>query len=346
MSSADEYRGRVAVPRLQLQSDDDIPEAVLRRLSTSKYNDQLAKLADAGIVAVHEEVQRVMRRGDSRRQSVLLRTLDIPSTANWRLQTSSAFCFDEPSSAFKPTPTCLPEVHVKSTPDKVEDNTPLPTTHAALCAMEELGRVGVLNVSLLMHTIDEARASLRDITPEVADFIERLTGAARRVVNGVVDVQQMATYHRRWSLVQGAAPEVKLRLLEGPTDVSVSDILDVRRLHEAKKPGFKSDDDTEDDRAASKVLKSSEPAQVQMTKDDSTPVHVPASPVKMTLSEVESVLGVFNSDVHTPKSTTSSLMKFVNRVSNTSVSEFLSEFQRLGGEEEESLNHISNLNIS
>ena len=136
----------------------------------------------------------------------------------------------------KPTPTCLPEFHVKSTPDKVEDNTPLPTTHATLCTIEELGRVGVLNVFLLMHTIDEARTSLRDITPGVAEFIERLTAAARRVVNGTVDVQQMATYHRRWSLVQGAAPAVKLRLHRKVPPMSVSNILDVRRRNLVSSP--------------------------------------------------------------------------------------------------------------
>ena len=67
------------------------------------------------------------------------------------------------------------------------------------------------------------------------------------------------------------------------------------------------------------------------------------TPVKLTLADVESVLGAVSSS--TPKSTVSSLSKFVHRVSGQGVSDFLFEFQSLGGAGEEPLAHLENLNI-
>ena len=67
------------------------------------------------------------------------------------------------------------------------------------------------------------------------------------------------------------------------------------------------------------------------------------TPVKLTLADVESMLGAVSSS--TPKSTVSSLSKFVHHVSGQGVSDFLFEFQSLGGGGEEPLAYLENLNI-
>ena len=94
--------------------------------------------------------------------------------------------------------------------------------------MEKLGRVSVLNSSLLIHMLDEAES-----TSSVAEnynwsevFI-RLRGAARRLATCAVDVQQTATYHRRWSLLQGAEVTDAKPLLQAPSGTGVLSILDV-----------------------------------------------------------------------------------------------------------------------
>ena len=71
-----------------------------------------------------------------------------------------------------------------------------------------------------------------------------------------------------------------------------------------------------------------------------------ASPVKLTLSDVESVLGVLSNVVSTPKSTTSSLSKIVNQVSGHVVSDFLSGFHCLEGEGELPTSNLTKLNLS
>ena len=70
-----------------------------------------------------------------------------------------------------------------------------------------------------------------------------------------------------------------------------------------------------------------------------------ASPVKLTLSDVESVLGLLRNVVSTPKSTTSSLSKIVNQVSGYVFSDFLSGFHCVGGEDELPTSNLNKLNL-
>ena len=74
----------------------------------------------------------------------------------------------------------------------------------------------------------------------------------------------------------------------------------------------------------------------------------PATPIKLTLSDVESVLGVLKNVVQTPKSVSSLTSSTVNRMSNHVVSDFLAEFLNLDGEGEDysSIPTLGNLNIS
>ena len=68
------------------------------------------------------------------------------------------------------------------------------------------------------------------------------------------------------------------------------------------------------------------------------------TPVKLSLTDVESVLGVSKNKLLTPQSI-SSLSSFVNRVSGHLTSDFLSEFQNLGGGEA-GIADLSSLNIN
>ena len=67
--------------------------------------------------------------------------------------------------------------------------------------------------------------------------------------------------------------------------------------------------------------------------------------MKLTVSDVESVLGVLKTMINTPQST-SSISSIVNRVSGRFVTEIISEFQNLGGGGDASLGSLENLNIS
>ena len=255
----------------------------------------------------------------------------------------------------------------------MESSTFLPTTHAALCGTEELGRASVLNASLLMHLVDDSEAqvlelvnsNLRAVTQATGDVsanqpteavrdeameaarklwaaateaFVRLRGAARRMAATAVDVQQIAVYHRRWSLLQGAEQDVVMRLLTDNTGLDVHNILDVRRPHDAQKPDPKpehkrfTDSDAEAASAAGTC--------------NGEGATVPASPLKLTLSDVESVLGVLKNVVATPKSTTSSLSCAVNQVSNHVVSDFLASFQNGEGEGQLPISNLNHLSLS
>ena len=330
VSKAEEYRGRSAAPRLQLQSEDKLPEEVLELMQKSTVHPATAELASRGLMPVHEEVRKLIRRGDVRREQVLRKVVDAPPTADWRLQTPSAFCFEDPESSFCPRPLPLPRRHISFTPDKVEQHTLLPTTHAALCATEELGRVGVLNASLLLHLIDVTKSDPPTSYEDMQEFLTTARSAAQRVASNLVDVHQLGMYHRRWSLTQGAEQKVRRRLLQEKTDDSVTAILTVKRPHEASHTRFDTADE-EEVQASTKGAIESGAATSQ------------ATPVKLTISDVESVLGVVKSRINTPQST-SSLSSFVNRVSSHVVSDFLSEFQFLGGGEGD-LSNLNNLQI-
>ena len=70
-----------------------------------------------------------------------------------------------------------------------------------------------------------------------------------------------------------------------------------------------------------------------------------STPVKLTVSDVESVLGVLKTVINTPKSM-SSVSSIVNRASGNFVSEILSEFSNLGGGGDTSLTTFEKLNIN
>ena len=329
ISKAESYRGRTMTSRLQLQSDDQMTDDVIRYLAASAQDSTAQKLAKSGIISVHNVVQGLMKTGDLRRSNELAQTTELPPTAEWRLQTPSSYCFENPQSDFRPQPIRLPQLHPPHTPDKVECHSLLPTTHSALCAMEELGRVGVLNSSLLLHFIDDARATMQSAAPALKVFFDRLERLTTRVAANMVDAQQMATYHRRWSLTQGADTAVRRRLLQDSTAVGVNEVLKVRRPHEAQHTRF---EDSDEDRR-DVVL-------------PTTPVKdAKAASVRLSVSDVESILGIPKANFDTPKST-SSLMSFVNRVSGHVRSEFLSEFQNLGGGEGAAITDLSNLNLN
>ena len=229
VSDSETYWNRTSAPRLQLQSNSELVEEMLDRMSTSATDPAVAALAKSGKMAVHSAVKRAMTRGDVRRQEELEQAVGIPSTASWMLKTSSAYCFDEPLNKFRVAPTQFPVRHAAGTPDRVDHDSFLPTTHRALCSMEELGRVGILNASLFMHVINDAERSATTATPEVTAAFSRIRAAARRLTDNMVDVQQTAVYHRRWSLLQGAEEEVKLRLLKDDSGYDRNVILDVRK---------------------------------------------------------------------------------------------------------------------
>ena len=67
-----------------------------------------------------------------------------------------------------------------------------------------------------------------------------------------------------------------------------------------------------------------------------------STPAKLTLADVESVLGVFKTG--TPKSTVSSLSNFVNRVSGQVMNEIFSDMHSMGGGEEP-VAHMENLKL-
>ena len=228
LSEAEVYRGRSTLSRLHLQSNNWLVEDAMRRLSTVTYDTELARLAKSPVLPVHQEVRTFMEIGDRRRAEKLAEVPEIPVTASWSLQASTSVVFDELRNNFRPGPTRHPSRHLSRTPDHVEADTCLHTTYSSLCAIEELGRVSVLNSSLLLHMLDEAES-----TSSVAEnynwseLLIRLRGAARRLASCAVDVQQTATYHRRWSLLQGAEVTDAKPLLQAPSGMGVLSILDV-----------------------------------------------------------------------------------------------------------------------
>ena len=344
LSDAGVYRGRSTLSRLHLQSNNWLVEDALRRLSTVTYDAELARLAKASVLPVHQEVRTFMEIGDRRRMEELEEVPEIPVTATWPLQANTSFVFDELRNDFRPGPTRHPSRHLEGTPDHVETDTCLPTAYSSLCAMEELGRVSVLNSSLLLHMLDEAE-STSSVTESYnwSELFIRLRGAARRLATCAVDVQQTATYHRRWSLLQGAEVVDAKPLLQAPSGMGVLSILNVPLKEDATERATAAERSSAKTSARAPAVSSEEDDQ-----DGRNKTYLdggPSTPVKLTVSDVESVLGVLKTVINTPQST-SSISSIVNRVSGRFASEIMSEFQNLGGGGDASLGSLENLNIS
>ena len=339
VSKAEVYRGRMTVPRLNLQPSDKLVDEALFRLRGISYDPILAENATMGVVPLHAEMLRMMQVGDRRRCQAVATAEEVPSTATWGLQSCTAFAFDEPKSAFRAAPTRQPPRHVAGTPDRVETNTHLPTTHAALCAMEELGRVNMANAALLLHILDEAEAvSNSPAGINVTDLFVRMRDAAGRMAAGAVDIHQVATYHRRWALLQGGSSELQRLLLPTDMGLGVSEILDVTKLpalpEQVLTPATPTQPITQP------------PAEKEEGRKPILGNGVPSTPNKLTVSDVESVLGVLKTVVKTPQST-SSLSSFVNRVSGTDLTDILNDLQNLGGGGGDAqLTTLENLNIT
>ena len=108
----------------------------------------------------------------------------------------------------------------------------------------------VLNMSLLLHAVDEAKSSLSDTSTQSTQIFDKLGDVIIRLATNVVDQQQMATYHRRWSLAQGTSAKIRRRLLQDPTDVGVQSILTVKLPHDVQQKQFETidvEDDEDDD---------------------------------------------------------------------------------------------------
>ena len=71
VSDSKTYWNRTSAPRLQLQSNSELVEEMLDRMSTSATDPAVAALAKSGKMAVHSAVKRAMTRGDVRRQEEL-----------------------------------------------------------------------------------------------------------------------------------------------------------------------------------------------------------------------------------------------------------------------------------
>ena len=285
-----------------------------------------------------------MEIGDRRRAEELAEVPEIPVTATGSLQASTSFVFDELRNDFRPGPTRHPSRHLSGPPDHVEVDTCLPTVYSSLCAMEELGRVSVLNSSLLMHMLDEAEST--SSTAENYNWSElfiRLRGAARRLATCAVDVQQTATYHRRWSLLQGAEVAEAKPLLQEPSGSGVMSILDVPKKDDVTERATATEGRSAMATAALPAASSEE--NEQDGRNETYLDGGPSTPAKLTVSDVESVLGVLKTVINTPQST-SSISSIVNRVSGRFANEIISEFQNLGGGGDASLGSLENINIS
>ena len=303
---------------------------------------------------MHAEMRQLLEVGDRRRMEVLKRQEVIPTTATWGLQSATAFAFDDPCSVFCAAPTRTPTRHLAGTPDRVDADALLPTSHAALCAMEELGRVNMLNSNLLLHVLDEAEVSAQTGGPtDLPSLFARLRSAAGRLAGGAVDIHQTATYHRRWSLLQGADVDVMRRMLQSETGVGITAIFDATAPMEAvtwkeAAEQVKTEDEPAEEAAEEEAVEAADEVAEDTNMDDgittTTGKGGPSTPKKLTISDVESVLGVLKSAANTPQST-SSLSSIVNRISGQVANDFLMEFQNLGGEEAP-LTTLGSLNIS
>ena len=341
VSDAAGYRGKGFAPRLRLQSDNWLIDEMLRRLARVAYDEVLSQHASAGVLPVHQEIRTLMVNGDRRRREELDKLHDLPATATWALQTNTSYTFDEPRSDFSAAPTQLPVHHVASTVDRIDGETCLPTTYAAMTAMEELGRVNVMNSTLLMHIIDEGEsAAAAEEDFNVTEFLVRVRGAARRLAGNAVDSFQTATYHRRWALLQGADPVDAKKLLQSDTGMGVASILDVP-------PPPPPPVEDEEGRGEDAEMYVPHPSTDEEAEEGTSDVYAskgPSTPVSLSVSDVESVLGVLKTVINTPQST-SSLSSFVNRMSGHAVSEILAGLQNSGGGDA-SLTNLENLNIS
>ena len=71
LSEAEVYRGHSKLSRLHLHSINWLVEDALRRLSAVTYDAELARLAKASVLPVHQEVRTFMEIGDRRRAEKL-----------------------------------------------------------------------------------------------------------------------------------------------------------------------------------------------------------------------------------------------------------------------------------
>ena len=158
--------------------------------------------------------------------------------------------------------------------------------------MEELGRANMLNASLLLHVLDDAEMTSSSSEVDLPTLFERLRDAARRLAGGAVDIHQTATYHRRWSLLQGAEPAVVRPLLGTGMGTGVKWILDVNSMDQLSSsvtvdpPTHEDDDDISGEVDEGMTSYNNEKG--------------PATPPQLTLSDVESVLGYLSQSLKRP----------------------------------------------
>ena len=138
--------------------------------------------------------------------------------------------------------------------------------------------------------------------------------------------------------MQGGSGELQRLLLPTTMGLGVSEILDVSKL-----PALP-------EQAIAPATPAQPDAQLEGEEEDgrktASGLGGPSTPTKLTVSDVESVLGVLKTVVKTPQST-SSLSSFVNRVSGTDLTEILNDLQNLGGGGSGAqLTTLENLNIN
>ena len=139
-----------------------------------------------------------------------------------------------------------------------------------------------------------------------------------------VDVTQTATYHRRWSLLQGGADEdvrpiLQAKMTDGTSVILYVPLLILAKEEKKDQSGGQGGGDSTSLVPASSEEEGDDGMECTNSNGD------PSTPVKFTVSDVESVLGVLKTVISTPKSM-SSVSSIVNRASGNFVSEILSEF--------------------
>ena len=218
------YRQETDYVRLHLGSRADVPKMVhsRRKLHTDEVCSDVRPY-----LPLHDTLKEAFEFADERRaQEVGAAGRRIPYTTTWPLETCSPLMYGREEALLASRPILIPSLHVKNTPNDLRKDTPLVTTVEAQSASEEIGRVHAHDVNTMLHAVGNLRAELdrfltggvfeQEAVRRVKEAEEELTQAGGLAATSAAEAVQLAVYNRRWSLLHGAAPDIKRVMLAAP----------------------------------------------------------------------------------------------------------------------------------
>jgi hypothetical protein len=219
--------------RLQLCRNNVTYENVLNR--RARWSDEPGVRVQT-MLPCPEKIKSAMTASDANRAEWFDENSDaLPSSLPNRLEAVTATEYERRGNPIRAQALPLPRARIPGTVDRLKPESFLPTSYAALANVEEACRLLLNQQSTASHAITTLEAVVKNIndharqhkgtgfTPEqqkkLAELFDAISDTRHAIEDAsttTAELTQMATYHRRWSLVQGAPETLQREALAAP----------------------------------------------------------------------------------------------------------------------------------